>query len=85
MDLVFALIVACIWHAIAVAPWPRMFAAAAGASLASALIACVAAYGIWQEWWIGVLWFSLFGVLVMARAAPATIGSMQPRPLARFR
>ena len=81
----FALIVACIWHAIAVAPWPRMFAAAAGASLASALIACVAAYGIWQEWWIGVLWFSLFGVLVMARAAPATIGSMQPRPLARFR
>src|SRR6516164_1658848 len=57
----FALIVACIWHAIAVAPWPRMFAAAAGASLASALIACVAAYGIWQEWWIGVLWFSLFG------------------------
>ena len=68
-----ALIVAYLWHALAAAPWSGMFAAAAGASLAIGLIACAAAYGIWQEWWLGVLWFSLFGILVMGRLAPATI------------
>lgn len=71
--ILFALVVAYLWHALAVASWSRMFGAAAGASLAIALIACVATYGIWQEWWLGVLWFSLFGVFVMARAAPPTI------------
>jgi len=68
----FALVVAYLWHALAAAPWSRMFTAAAGASLATASIACAAAYGIWQEWWLGVLWFSLFGVLVMGRLAPAS-------------
>jgi len=77
---VFALIVGYLWHALAVAPWSQMFAAAAGASLATALIACGAAYGIWQEWWLGVLWFSLFGVLVMGRLAPATIGRAHTPP-----
>jgi len=69
----FALVVAYVWHALAVAPWSPIFGAVAGASLTSALIACVAAYGIWQEWWIGVLWFLLFGVLVTARATSTTI------------
>ena len=68
----FALVVAYLWHALAAAPWSRMFTAAAGASLATASIACAAAYGIWQEWWLGVLWFSLFGVLVMGRLAPVS-------------
>jgi O-antigen ligase len=66
----FALLVALAWHSLAVAPWWRLYAAAAGASLTIALIACVTSYGIWQEWWLGTLWFSLFGVLSMARIAP---------------
>jgi exopolysaccharide production protein ExoQ len=66
----FALVVAHAWLALANARWPRLFAAATGGSLAIALIACVAAYGIWEEWWLGTLWFSLFAVLVMARVAP---------------
>jgi O-antigen ligase len=65
-----ALLVALAWHSLAVAPWWRLYAAAAGASLTIALIACVTTYGIWQEWWLGTLWFSLFGILSMARIAP---------------
>jgi len=41
--------------------------AAAGGSLTGAAIAAMGAYGIWQEWWIGTLWFSVFYILVMAR------------------
>jgi len=53
--------------ALARADWPRLFSAAAGASLAVALIASFGAYGIWQEWWLGTLAISLFLILVMAR------------------
>ena len=63
----FALIVSVVWMALARANWPRLYCAAAGASLAIALIASCAAYGIWQEWWLGTLAISLFLVLVMAR------------------
>ena len=66
----FALLVALAWHSLAVAPWWRLYAAATGASLTIALFACVTTYGIWQEWWLGTLWFSLFGILSMARIAP---------------
>jgi O-antigen ligase len=62
-----ALIVAWLWLSLAAAPWPRLFAAAAGGSLMTAFVAAVGAYGIWQEWWIGTLWFSLFLTLVMSR------------------
>ena len=78
----FALLVALAWHALAAAPWPRLFVAAAGASLAIALIACFASYGIWEEWWLGTLWFSLFVIIVMARVAhPAVMpaGNIQPQ------
>ena len=81
----FALLVALAWQALAAAPWPRLFAAAAGASLAIALIACFASYGIWEEWWLGTLCFSLFVIIVMGRAAhPAVMpaDNVQPRPLA---
>jgi O-antigen ligase len=81
----FALLVAYVWHALAIAPWSRMFGAATGGSLAVAMIACIAAYGIWQEWWLGELWFSLFGVLVMARIAPTTLVRAEIPPLARVR
>jgi O-antigen ligase len=65
----FALLAALIWLSLARAEWPRLFAAAAGASLAVALVACFATYGIWQEWWLGTLWFSFFLVLVLVRLA----------------
>lgn len=66
---VFALLVAAAWLGLAEAEWPRLFAAAAGGSLAIGLVASFATYGIWQEWWLGTLLFSLFLVLVMARVA----------------
>ena len=81
----FALLVALAWQALAAAPWPRLFAAAAGASLAIALIACFASYGIWEEWWLATLWFSLFVTIVMARLAdPAVMpaAGVQPQPFA---
>ena len=70
----FALLVAYAWCSLAAAPWPALFAAAAGASLAIALIASFATYGIWQEWWLGSLWFNLFAILVMARLAQRRFG-----------
>jgi O-antigen ligase len=66
----FALLVALPWYGLATVPWPRIFVAAAGTSLAIALIASLATYGIWQEWWVATLWFSLFSVLVMSRLPP---------------
>jgi O-antigen ligase len=65
----FALVAALVWGALGRVEWPPLFAAAAGASLATAFIGCFGTYGIWQEWWLGTLSFSLFLVLVMARAA----------------
>jgi exopolysaccharide production protein ExoQ len=73
----FALIVARLWFSLAASPWPRLFAAAAGASLTTAFVAANGAYGIWQEWWIGTLWFSLFLILVMARCIP--VGREEPK------
>jgi hypothetical protein len=52
---------------LAATPWPRLFTTAAGSGLTSAVIGTMGAYGIWQEWWIGTLWLSLFFVLVMMR------------------
>jgi exopolysaccharide production protein ExoQ len=65
----FAMSVALLWRALACAAWPPLFAAAAAASLTIAVVGCFATYGIWQEWWLGTLWFSLFLVLVMGRVA----------------
>jgi O-antigen ligase len=65
----FALLAAILWGALARVDWPPLFAAAAGASLTAAFIGCFATYGMWQEWWLGTLSFSLFLVLVMARVA----------------
>ena len=70
----FALLGAWLWRALAAADWPRLHAAAAANSLATALILTTATYGIWQEWWEGSLAFALFIVLVMARVAADEIG-----------
>jgi O-antigen ligase len=64
----FALVVALVWRALAESRWPPLYFAAAGGSLTIAFLGCFATYGIWQEWWLGTLWFSLFLILVMARA-----------------
>jgi O-antigen ligase len=65
----FAVLAAIFWGALARVEWPPLFAAAASASLTIAFIGCFATYGIWQEWWLGTLSFSLFLVLVIARVA----------------
>jgi O-antigen ligase len=64
-----ALLVALVWGVLARVEWPPLFAAAAGASLMIAFVGCFGTYGIWQEWWLGTLSFSLFLVLVMGRVA----------------
>ena len=65
----FALIVGWLWLRLARVPWPRLYAAAVGGSLTAALAAAFAAYGVWQEWWLGTLGLALFLILVMARTA----------------
>jgi O-antigen ligase len=67
----FALLIALAWRALASAPWPRLLSDAVAASLTTGLVGCFATYGIWQEWWLGTLWFSLFLILATARAASA--------------
>jgi exopolysaccharide production protein ExoQ len=78
----FALVVGLAWRTLADTGSPPLFLAAAGASLAVAFVGCFATYGIWQEWWLDTLWFSLFLVLVMARvagrAASAEVGPGTP-------
>lgn len=68
----FALLAAGLWRALGAARWPPPFAAACAGGLAATLAETLGTYGIWQEWWVGTLWFSLFLVLLMARSvAPA--------------
>jgi O-antigen ligase len=69
----FAVMVAIAWGALARVEWPPLFAAAAGAGLAIALLGCFTTYGIWQEWWLGTLSFSLFLVLVMGRLSACSL------------
>jgi exopolysaccharide production protein ExoQ len=76
----FALLAALIWGALGAIEWPRLFTAAAGASLMIAFVGCFGTYGIWQEWWLGTLAFCLFLILVMAqmvnRGAPPPRGEV---------
>ena len=65
----FALLAALVWGALARVEWPPPLAAAAGASLTIAFVGCFGTYGIWQEWWLGTLAFCLFLIMVMAQAA----------------
>jgi exopolysaccharide production protein ExoQ len=70
-----ALLAAIVWRTLAAAR-PRAFAAAAGGSLTAASVACLGTYGIWQEWWLGTLFFSLFLVGVLARASSEAAGGV---------
>jgi O-antigen ligase len=76
----FALFVGWLWLRLTSVSWPRIYVAAAGGSLTAALAAAFAAYGLWQEWWLGALGLALFLILVMARAAePAADATPPPR------
>ncbi|HEV2335921.1 MAG TPA: O-antigen ligase family protein [Stellaceae bacterium] len=68
----FALLVGLLWLRLGEAPWPRLYAAAAGGSLFAATAIALSAWGIWQEWWLGTLALALFATMVMAREAGAT-------------
>jgi O-antigen ligase len=72
----FAAFAARLWLALGSVPWPRLYAAAAGGSLVTALIIGLGSYGVWQEWWISSEFLTLFLILVMARLA-------QPMPETR--
>ena len=69
----FGLLGGWFWLAVGRADWPRLYAAGACGSLATAFVASAATYGIWQEWWQGTLAISLFMVLIMARVAMAGV------------
>jgi exopolysaccharide production protein ExoQ len=73
----FALFAARLWLALGAVPWPRLYAAAAGGSLVTALVVALGSYGIWQEWLISSEFLTLFLILVMARLAA------QPMPETR--
>ncbi len=76
----FALLVGLLWLRLAETPWPRLYAAAAGGSLAAALAVAFAGWGIWQEWWLGTLGLALFAVMAMARAAAPPSAGATPLP-----
>jgi exopolysaccharide production protein ExoQ len=68
----FALFVARLWLALGAVPWPRLYAAAAGGGLVTALVVALGSYGIWQEWLISSEFLTLFLILVMARLSQSS-------------
>jgi len=71
-----ALLAARLWLALGAAQWPRLYAAAAGASLVTGFVVALGSYGVWQEWWVSSEFLTLFLVLVLA-------GLAQPMPETR--
>jgi hypothetical protein len=69
----FGLLGGWFWLAVGRTDWPRLYAAAACGSLATAFVASAGTYGVWQEWWQGTLAISLFMVLIMARVAISNV------------
>ncbi|MGD9615378.1 MAG: O-antigen ligase family protein [Alphaproteobacteria bacterium] len=65
----FALLLFWLWQRLAAVPWPRIYAAAAGGSLAAACAVLAAGWGIWQEWWIATLALAACAIIAMAREA----------------
>lgn len=78
--MLFADLVALFWLRLDRLGAPRLYAAAAAGALAATLAPEFAAYGVWQEWWIGTLALALFLVLVMARAAATSGVASTPPP-----
>jgi O-antigen ligase len=65
--LLAGVLVAGVWLALGKVPWPRLYAAAAGGSLVTALVVALGSYGAWQEWFISSEFLTLFLIIVMAR------------------
>jgi exopolysaccharide production protein ExoQ len=78
--MLFALFATRVWLALGAVPWPRLYAAAAGGSLVTALVVALGSYGIWQEWLISSEFLTLFLILVMARLSSAPGHPAQPMP-----
>ena len=76
----FALLLAVFWLRLDRLPGSRFYLAAAGGALTAALAPLFAAYGVWQEWWIGTLALALFLTLVMARAVAPRGATPPPQP-----
>jgi len=77
----FALLVGLLWLRLSEAPWPPLYAAAAGGSLTAGLAIALSGWGIWEEWWLATLGLALFATRVMARAvAPLPPGGATPPP-----
>jgi len=67
--LLAGVLIAGVWLALGKVPWPRLYAAAAGGSLVTALVVALGSYGAWQEWFISSEFLTLFLIIVMARVA----------------
>ena len=76
----FAGLVALFWLRLGRLEAPRLYVAGAVGSLVAVLAPEFAAYGVWQEWWIGTLALALFLLLVMARAAEVAVATPTPPP-----
>ncbi len=76
----FALLLGWFWLRLDRLAAPRLYVAAAGAGLTATLAPLFAAYGVWQEWWLGTLALALFLILTMARAATASSPIATPPP-----
>jgi len=63
----FALTIAFLFVALGRGGWPRSYRAACGASMTIALAPAFSAWGIWNETWQSMLWFSAFLVLALSR------------------
>jgi O-antigen ligase len=75
----FAALVGLFWLRLDRLVGPRLYIAAAGGSLAAVLAPVFAAYGVWQEWWIGTLALALFLIAVMGRAAAVGLATTPQR------
>ncbi len=77
-----ALLLFWLWRRLAAAPWPPLYAASAGGSLAAICAVLSAGWGIWQEWWLATLALAAFAILAMARAAGGSAPGVPaiPRP-----
>jgi len=75
----FALFLGWLWLRLAAVAWPRLYAAAAGGSLAAISAVAFAGWGIWQEWWLATLALAAFAIAVTARAAAERATRRLPR------
>ena len=76
----FAALVALFWLRLDRLGGSRLYAAAAAGAVMATLAPEFAAYGAWQEWWIGTLVLALFLMMVMARATETSTATPTPPP-----